>query len=377
MNIILDISCLAAAFAGVGRYTLRLAQKLERHPEVDDLHYFSQLSYLTELPSVHPGTGWRSLRQGLKSLPGAQAIYDVVKNRRFRLLRPKAATLYHQPNFLLMPFSGPSVATIHDLSFINYPQFHPRERIRRLERLLPQTLQRGNHFITDSEFIRGEIIEKLGVSANKITAIHLGVDDTFQVRPREACMPILHHYRLASLSFLLAVGTLEPRKNITGLMQAYLRLPGRMRSHHPLVIAGSPGWNQEQLPPGCAALVERGQIIFLGFIPPAHLPYIYSAAHAFVYPSFYEGFGLPPLEAMASGIPTLVSNRAALPEVTGGHAASFDPDDDSALDQALLSLLADEALRENLRAGGLARAKKFSWQRTANATVDVYRNILG
>ncbi len=376
MNIILDISCLAAAFAGVGRYTLRLAQELERHPEVASLDYFSQLSFLTRLPSAGPTTQWMSLRQHLKILPGAQQIYDLIKNRRFRELQPKAATLYHQPNFLLMPFAGPCVATIHDLSFINYPQFHPRERIRRFERLLPKTLEQGNHFITDSEFIRGEIIKQLGVSPDKITAIHLGVDDAFLVRPRAQCMQILQRYRLETFSFLLAVGTREPRKNMVGLMRAYLRLPDGTRSRHPLVVVGSPGWHQEKLPAGCAQLVGRGQIIFLGFVPAAHLPYIYSAAHAFIYPSFYEGFGLPPLEAMASGIPTLVSNRAALPEVTGGHAAIFDPDDDSGFDEALSSLLLDEALRENLRADGLSWAKSFSWQRTANATVDVYRTLL-
>ena len=376
MNIILDISCLAAAFAGVGRYTLRLAQELERHPEVANLYYFSQLSFLPQLPSADPTTGWRSLRQHLKIFPGTQQIYDVIKNRRFSRFRPKAATLYHQPNFLLLPFAGPSVATIHDLSFINYPQFHPRERIRRLERLLPQTLEQGKHFITDSEFIRCEIIKKLGVSPEKITAIHLGVDDAFRVRPRAACIEILQRYRLETLPFLLAVGTLEPRKNLMGLMRAYMRLPDGTRSRHTLVVVGSPGWRQEKLPAGCAELVARGQIIFLGFVPAAHLPYIYSAAHAFVYPSFYEGFGLPPLEAMASGIPTLVSNRAALPEVTGGHAAIFDPDDDSGLEEALSSLLLDEALRENLRADGLSWAKRFSWRRTANATVDVYRTLL-
>jgi alpha-1,3-rhamnosyl/mannosyltransferase len=269
------------------------------------------------------------------------------------------------------------VATIHDLSHIHYPDFHPRERVRFMERQLPRTLARANRLLTDSEFVRQELVALLGVSPERVTAIPLGVDVCFKPRGAEETGPVVGGYGLAPDRYVLAVATLEPRKNLAGLLRAFSRLPEKLRRRYPLALAGGRGWRCGSLESMMHALESAGEVRRLGYVPAGDLPLLYAGATAFAYPSFYEGFGLPPLEAMASGVPVLSSCGSSMSEVVGEAGILVDPHDDEAMVRELARLLEDAELRRNLARKGLDRAAMFSWKNCVLDTVDVYRQVLG
>jgi alpha-1,3-rhamnosyl/mannosyltransferase len=284
--------------------------------------------------------------------------------------------LLHSPNYILLPFEGPAVATIHDLSYLHYPQHHPRERILFMERHMPRTLVQASAIICDSAFIRQEIINILGVPADKVVDVPLGVDQVFHPRETTTLRPVLARYHLDGLAYLLAVSTLEPRKNLPRLLIAYARLPEALRARHPLALVGAKGWLNTELERHLAPLERTGQLRRLGYVPQEDLPALYAGAHAFAYPSLYEGFGLPLLEAMASGIPALSSHRSSLPQVAGDAALLIDPEDIDDLTAGLERLLSDDLWRVAARPRGLEQAERFSWERCVEETVAVYRRLL-
>jgi alpha-1,3-rhamnosyl/mannosyltransferase len=183
-------------------------------------------------------------------------------------------------------------------------------------------------------------------------------------------------FGLQAGQYILSVGTLEPRKNLTTAIKAYARLPETIRQDMPFVIAGMKGWRTDGLDKEVAALIEKGQIRRLGYVPDEALPALYSGARAFVYPSLYEGFGLPPLEAMACGTPVIVSNRSSLPEVVGDAGLKVEALDVDGLAGAMNQVIEDDVLRASLRQRGMERAKGFSWRRCAEETLAVYRKVV-
>lgn len=363
---------------GIGHYTQRLGMGLERHPGIDRVLYFERFSWSrTRARQVRKAPLEEKVKAQARRIPLAADLYHGLRRACFRLTSARSgAALYHEPNYLLMPFDGPCAATIHDLSYFHYPQFHPKERIRRMEKGMPQTLKRADHLITVSEFVRSEVIKLLGVPADKITAIPEGADESFRPRRADECEPVLSRHGLHGAKYLLAVGTLEPRKNISGLVSAYGRLPEKTQEAHPLVLVGGKGWLSEALERQIEPLERQGRVRRLGYVASEDLPFIYGAAHAFAFPSFYEGFGLPPLEAMACGIPVMISNRSSLPEVAGDAALQVDPEDVGAMTLGLERLLSDAAFRGNAAAAGPRRAAEFTWERCVDRTVGVYRQVL-
>jgi glycosyltransferase involved in cell wall biosynthesis len=284
--------------------------------------------------------------------------------------------LLHVPNFILPPCANPTVVTLHDLSHLHYPQFHPRERIVYLERYLPQTLQQATRLIAVSEFVRQEIITLLGVAAERIVSVHNGVDPAFRPYSSIELAPVLSRHGLQAGSYLLAVATLEPRKNLGRLAEAYGGLPATLRQRYPLVLVGASGWLTETLERQLAPLERSGQLRRLGYVPQEELPLIYSGAHAFAYPSLYEGFGLPVLEAMSCGIPVLTTDRASLPEVAGDAALLVNPEDVDAITAGLERLLTDHEWRTEAIQRGLQQAGRFSWVRCIQETIAVYQQAL-
>ncbi len=363
---------------GIGHYAQRLGIGLERHPDIARVLYFERFSWSSTRPhQVRHAPLEGKAKEQMRRIPLAADLYHGLRRACFRLTSGRSgAALYHEPNYLLMPFDGPSVATIHDLSYLHYPQFHPKERIRRMEKLMPQTLKHADHLIAVSEFVRAEVIGILGVPADKITAIPEGADESFRVRRRDECEPVLSRYGLNGVEYLLTVGTLEPRKNLLGLIAAYSRLPKKTQEEHPLVVVGIKGWLSDALERQLEPLERRGRVRRLGYVASEDLPFVYGAAHAFAFPSFYEGFGLPPLEAMACGVPVMISNRSSLPEVAGDAALQVDPQDVEAMTRGLEQLLGDDAFRENASQAGPRRAAQFTWARCVDHTVGVYRKVL-
>jgi alpha-1,3-rhamnosyl/mannosyltransferase len=296
--------------------------------------------------------------QGWKFYTGARAI---------------RVSVYHEPNFLPFRFAGPTVVTIHDLSWIRYPETHPKERVAIMNRVLPSALETVQRVITDSEFVRREVISEFGIAADRVTTTLLAPRAMFTPRDQAAGAATLFKHNLQHRKYFLLVGTLEPRKNVETAVRAHSSLPEAVRRAFPLVLVGMRGWLTSRLEGVLKVPVERAEVRPLGFVTDTELADLYSGATALVYPSLYEGFGLPPLEAMACGTPAIISNVSSLPEVGGNAAVMHDPMDTDALREAMERLIEDTAFWQERAAASLKQAALFSWQRCAKETIAVYR----
>jgi alpha-1,3-rhamnosyl/mannosyltransferase len=375
MRVIFNVDAITAPLTGIGRYALELAQGLARNVAIDELRLYSAYRWVDDPGSALSAN--RALAAVRRSVPfktSALELYTQMRGALFRWhTRRLSGWILHTPNYVLMPFDGPALTTVHDLSWLSYPEAHPVERVRFLDRHLPRTLERADRVLTDSEFIAAEIASRFGVPRGKIRAIPLGVDAAYRPRNRDEIAPVLEKHGLRDRAYLLVVATLEPRKNLERLARAYAALPSALKARHPLAIVGARGWLNRDLERMLTPLEADGAVRRLGYVAENELPSIYAGAHAFAFPSLYEGFGLPVLEAMASGVPVLTSNVSSLPEVAGDAALTVDPLDERALGEGLVRLLEDDAWREPAAARGLLRASAYPWSRCVEATIDAYR----
>ena len=369
-------SALLSPLTGIGQYTKNLAEALVASGEVD-LWVFYLFAWSREI-RTEPIRNVTKLKELIKKIvPHHYLISRALQQVKFgQGARHRGVELYHEPNFLTHHFSGPTVITAHDLSWIRYPETHPAERVEIMNRLFPRSLANADHVITDAAYIRDEIIGQFGVSPERITSIPLAARSIFRPRSEEECRSLLDAHRLKHRSFVLCVGTLEPRKNLDFMIRSYAALPAAFRERHPLVLVGMRGWLTSELESVMQPLVSSGHVRPLGFVADDDLAILYASASVLVYPSLYEGFGLPPLEAMSSGTPVIVSNRSTLPEVVGDAGILIDPADDLALKAALIRLTEDHSHWKQRKAESIVQAAKFSWARCANETLAVYRKVL-
>jgi glycosyltransferase involved in cell wall biosynthesis len=290
-------------------------------------------------------------------------------------ISPLDVDVLHSPDFI-PPFrcNCKSVITVHDLAFLLYPHFLTRESARYYSQI-DQAVRRTDHIIAVSEATKHDLVQRLGVPEGKVTVIYEASAPPYQPLPRdEARRYVQGKYGLDG-EYILFVSTIEPRKNVPGLLEAYRQLLDSYRAKATLVLAGGHGWLSDEVFATVKRLDLESQVRFLGRVPTADLPYLYNAARLLVHPSFYEGFGLPPLEAMACGIPVVVSNVSALPEVVGDAGLLVDPNDTSELAVSMYRALTDESLRQEMIQKGFARAACFSWEKTARQTLEVYRMV--
>jgi len=382
MKVILSIDSVRFPLTGIGRYTFELAGQLEKMPQVEQLLFFSGHRLVHGLPeAAQAAQPARSISAGSRRLilksQLAVAMYRLASPFIKRhALRGHPDHVFHGPNFYLPPFDGPSVCTFHDLSVFTWAHCHPPERVRFMRKEIALTLERANMLITDAEYTRQEIASHFSWPLEKIRAVSLACSEDFRPRTPGELSPLLGRYGLTPGGYCLYVGTIEPRKNLDTLLDAYALLPQPVRRQWPLVLAGHRGWHSEQLHTRIEAAAAEGWVHYLGFVEDEWLPLIYAGARIFVFPSLYEGFGLPVLEAMASGIPVVCSNSSTLPEVAGEAAAMCEPRDTDALSRLIAAGLEDEAWRAEAHHKGLLRAAGFSWQRCAEETVAVYREVL-
>jgi glycosyltransferase involved in cell wall biosynthesis len=365
------------AAAGVAQYIRCLSRALTA--EGVNLTLFTPFRWGVDTEQeAAASAGADSLRQTmLRAMPRPRQAARFFEATLLALnSRVHRVSLYHEPAALPLPFRGPTVITVHDLSWIRFPETHPADRVETLTRAFPRALDRANHVIVDSEFTRQEIIEVYGTRPDKISTAPLAARAGFRPREQDECVPVLAEHGLTFRRFVLGVGTLEPRKNLETIVHAYSAMPESYRHTYPLVLVGAKGWLTSGLEAALRPLVDQGHARPLGYVSDQALAVLYSSAHVLVYPSLYEGFGLPPLEAMASGTPVIVSARASLPEVVGVAGVLINPASVDDLRGALERLHGDEQHWRALAEAGLRRSQDFSWARCARQTQDVYRNVL-
>ena len=266
----------------------------------------------------------------------------------------------------------PFVTTVHDLSFLYYPDRFRSLRRRYLQAFARISVRRARRVIAVSESTKQDLVSIYDISPEKIDVVHNGVDASFRPLPADQVAAFRQQKGLPD-RFLLFVGTLEPRKNVVRLIEAYARLP---KGRPPLVLVGGKGWFYDEIFCRVEALELTDEVHFSGFVPAEELPLWYNAADLFVYPSIYEGFGLPALEAMACGTAVITSTASSLPEVVGKAGKLVDPTDTEALATAMEQVLGDREMQEQMQAAGLVQAAGFSWEKAARQTVDSYRHAL-
>lgn len=380
MRVALDAAILRAPRTGIGHYVAALSAALAARDDID-LQLFDGLRWRDTVPdSPLPGSLFSSLfnyarASGLaRQLPGAYALRRFGQQLAFsagaRRLRPD---VYHEPSLWPLAFDGPMLMTLHDLTHLRYPQTQPAARLREIERRLPAALARASRILFDSRFIADEARAHYAIAPEKIVVAPLGVAAHFHPRSDDQLLPLLRRFDLTPRRYLLCVGTLEPRKNLPLALKSYLALPAETRQRYPLLIVGMTGWRDEQLQPQLARAVAGGQVRLAGYCDDATLAALLAGARLLLFPSLYEGFGLPVLEAMASGTPVLLSRCSALPETAGDAGHYFEPEDVADCTRGLLRLIDDDAHWSALRDAGLQRAQRFSWAECARITADAYR----
>lgn len=377
--------------SGVGHYTAELLDALLRvSADVDvaplpsglmaDVYRTAYQALTPKNKSAAGATGAKSVASSsmIKSLirRGSQSAQNALFWNLSRQLKTSRFDLYHEPNLPLLPTDVPTVFTLYDLSLANMPEHHPADRVAKFERQMPIALKQTSHIITISQTIRDEIIQTLGWPAERVTCTYLGVRPTLKPLPISETKRTLHELGLPP-QYLLYVGTLEPRKNLLRLMKAYCRLPASLRESCPLLLVGGWGWNIGEMADYLHNHARHQGVIHLGYVPEDRLCALYNGARALVYPSLYEGFGLPPLEMMACGGPVLASTAGALKELFGNHAHLIDADDDEGWTEALDRIISDDDWRTLLCEDVLIHAGRFTWDRCAQETLAVYRRVAG
>jgi alpha-1,3-rhamnosyl/mannosyltransferase len=294
---------------------------------------------------------------------------------RARCLRGRY-DLYHETNFIPLPGDLPTVASLHDLSVLLHPEWHPRDRVAYFERHFRDGLRRCAHFLAISEAGRQEVIRHLGIAPERVTRTYMGIRPGLGPLPRAVVDAALRELGLPS-RYLLYLGTIEPRKNVLTLLKAYCALPAPVRDRWPLLLVGGWGWNTADVAEYFHADARHRGVRHLGYVAERHVPALYNGARALAYPTRYEGFGLPPIEMMACGGAVLASTADALVETVGGRAHLVAADDLDGWRAALLRVATDDDWQQELRRGTEEVARPFTWDRCAADTLRVYRTLCG
>jgi glycosyltransferase involved in cell wall biosynthesis len=350
---------------GISTYIRRLITALEVMTHGHDFSVLhSRKTQETLSTRFHRAVVWTPAHHRLERL----ALSVELARFRFDLL--------HSPDFI-PPLRGAKrhIITVHDLTFLHYPQHLTAEARRYYNAQIDAAVRHADHILSDSEASKRDMIAMLGVPAEKITVHMLGVDESF--RPQEDAL-LQECRKMVGLpaQFILFVGTFEPRKNIAGLLRAYRLLLERLPDAPTLVLAGTRGWLFDETMREIQRLELGGRVHWSENIPQKYMPALYTLARVLIVPSFYEGFGLPALEAMACGTPTIVSNRSSLPEVVGDVGLQVNPDDDADIASALATAITSDDWHRAESAKATARSALFRWEDTARIALSVYNKVL-
>ncbi|HWS52737.1 MAG TPA: glycosyltransferase family 1 protein [Pyrinomonadaceae bacterium] len=372
MRIAIDAHSVGTGLAGNETYAASLVEALA---EVDAENRYTV--YVTR-PEAEARFAGRWPHVGVrKTLPHTPLVRIPLTLSAELRLRP--VDLLHV-QYTAPPLAPcPVVATVHDLSFEHLPETFKRRSRAQLRLTVRRTARAAAHVIAPSEFTRRDLVETYGLDPARVSVIPLAAGEQFRpVADAGELARVRVRYGIGG-EYVLAVGSIQPRKNLARLVRAYSDLRReRGRSNLPqLVLVGKRAWLYGETLRAVEESAARDSIILTGYVSEGDLPALYAGALCFAYPSFFEGFGLPPLEAMRCGTPVVAGDRASLPEVVGDAGLLVDPFDTGALGRALGRLMDDAQLRENLRTRGLERAAAFDWRDTARMTLQVYRRVAG
>jgi len=372
MRIGIDGIPLAPPRAGIGHYTFELARAIANLIPEDTCELIAPVPINLDTDD------------GIPTPSNLHSVYVPVNAIRRRwwtiglplYVRRNQLTLFHGTNYNLPLWYGcPTVVTIHDLSLLLHSQTHREDLVRRAEKRLPTMTRIATRIITDSESVKREICDHLKVPADKVSAIPLAPRRPFHRASEQECRAVRQRLGVED-DFILFVGTVEPRKNLITLVRAFDELLKQTELRPQLVIAGAKGWLTDELFANVDAGTRRERISFTGYVSDDDLRALYSSCKVSVYPSLYEGFGLPTLEAMACGAPVITSRIPVMIETVGKSARLIEPTSVRQLTEALVELLTDESARQRFSASGFQRAAVFSWERTAQKTLEVYKQAL-
>ncbi len=371
MHIGIDAHAIGAQQGGNETYIRGLIRALAK---LDDQNRYT--IYLAEAEAAaqwQDGFARRHANFEIRLLPKPTPLVRVPVFLSYELRQHPVDVLHVQ--YTAPPFCPvPVVATIHDLAFEHMPETFTRRGSFQLKLTVRRTAQRAARIATVSEYSRWDLLRTYRLAPEKVAVTYNGVESHFtSALTQNEANEVRKQFGI-DRDFLLAVGSLQPRKNLVRLIRAYARLRSEVPNFSPqLVIVGRKLWLADEIFAEIRRQRWAEDVILTGYVDDADLPKLYRQATAFVYPSLFEGFGLPPVEAMACGTPVVTSNVSSLPEVTGGAALLIDPMDQGSIESALLTIIQDQGLRKRLREQGIEQAKKFTWQAAAEKTLQLYQ----
>jgi glycosyltransferase involved in cell wall biosynthesis len=378
MKIGIDTTSAVMQGGGIGRYTRELVQATLAQDTANEYVLFSAPPPSSKsLEALFPANG----RVTHKIAPvSEQWLYRMWYRARLPISMQRFTgklDLFHSPDFVLPPVSGniPTLLTVHDLSFVHFPEVYPQVLVNYLNKVVPWSVGRATHILADSEATKQDLMAVWQVPSEKVSVLYSGVSDLFaRVEDEGMITAVRHKYNLGEAPYLLSVGTVQPRKNYQMLIQAFAPLANRFP--HNLYIAGGKGWLYDEM---MAEIEKQGltdRVRFIGFVDDADLPTLYSAADLYLFPSIYEGFGLPMLEAMACGVPVIASDVSSLPEVGEGTAVLLPPHDPAKWTQKINELLADSEQQKQMTTAGYKQVQRFSWEKAATQLLLIYQRLI-
>ena len=387
MKLILGADPLLMPLTGIGHYTKNLAKAIVKRKALESVdfyahgHFFDPVTLLkpddpkpnsdTHKNTAKTKSAIQKIREKAANITIVVKIYAVISVYLDKIrLNGKVPTntLFHSPNFILPAFKGKCVVTIHDLSTVRFPQYHPSARVAYINSQIKKSVKYAAHIVTDSEFIKAELIERYNLSHDFVTAIHLGVDENYKRRDEQEVIDTLNEHGLHYKQYFLFVSTIEPRKNIVSILDAYEAYYQNTTSPQPLVLVGGNGWHNEDIMQRINLLKEKG-VMYLGYVSQAQIPELFSGAQSLVFPSIYEGFGLPVIEAQASGVPVLTSKNSSMSEVVDKYDVEVDPLDVDDIYRGLQKI-------SRITIPDSHNCKRRTWEDVADDYLSLYKRVL-
>jgi alpha-1,3-rhamnosyl/mannosyltransferase len=395
MRLVMGGEALTGVLTGIGQYTYHLAELIGRIGDYQDYKFLIHGQLRASAPTLascrqrmddqksgEAGRGYIRTVDQLRSSAAKSQLLVKLYQRLVPLLEKRtlsqygAKDIYHSPNYMLPKFPGSSVVTIHDLSTYRFPEHHPKARVGFVNNHIERALAGADHIIAVSNTVRDEIIERFHYPEERVTTTYEGANEAFRPLTKADFDNTGAALSLSFKGYFLFVSSIEPRKNLDRLLDAYLAYRAAEGDNAlPLIVSGMPGWNSSRTHERLKQLEDQCIVRYLGYVAQNLLPTLIGGARALLYPSLYEGFGLPVIEAMSCGTAVMTSRHTSMSEIAGGSALLICPHDTDSMQSAMHSLATNELLLASLEEKGLSRSSAFSWERCASETVEVYRSL--